>query len=304
MEKVPNVMAGGADLWNSNQMGDQSNQIFDSRHPDGRVVRYGIREHAMASISNGIAAYSEGCFISVTATFFMFYLYAAAGVRMGALNNLKVIHVATHDSIGEGQNGPTHQPVELDSLFRAMPNLLYIHPADSEEVVGAWITGLTADTRPSIISLARDPAGWLIKNTDRVKVKKGDYVLVEMEKTDVTLISCGSELKFACEVASKPTQNGIARRVVGMPCIKLFEEQPIEYQDLVLSSSKEAISDEAYISSMWARFCTASVAINSFGHSGAGREKFARFGVDTDGIIGKGKAAPREHASNSDGLSS
>lgn len=304
MEKVPNTMAGGADLWNSNQMGDQSNRIFDSCHPDGRVVRYGIREHAMASISNGIAAYSEGCFIPVTATFFMFYLYAAAGVRMGALSNLKVIHVATHDSIGEGQNGPTHQPVELDSLFRAMPNLLYIRPADSEEVVGAWITALTADTRPSIISLARDPAGSIIKNTNRGKVKKGGYVLVENEKAEVTLISCGSELQFACEAATRLTQEGIATRVVSMPCIKLFEEQPIEYQVSVLSSSTHVISVEAYVSSMWARFCTASVAMDSFGYSGAGRENFARFGIDTDGVVGKVKAAVQEYANKSHEVSS
>ncbi|KUL85772.1 hypothetical protein ZTR_08486 [Talaromyces verruculosus] len=135
MERVPNLMAGGADLWNSNQMGDQGHRIFDRNHYNGRVIRYGIREHAMASISNGIAAYAPGALIPVTATIFMFYLYAAPGVRMGALNNLQVIHVATHDSIGEGQNGPTHQPVELDSLYRTMPNLQYIRPATGEEVV-------------------------------------------------------------------------------------------------------------------------------------------------------------------------
>jgi dihydroxyacetone synthase len=209
MESIPNLFAGGADLWNSNQMGDQSERIFDGTHPEGRVVRYGIREHAMASISNGLAAYSPGCFLPVTATFFMFYLYAAAGVRMGALSDLKVIHIATHDSIGEGQNGPTHQPVELDSLFRAMPKLQYIRPADSEEVIGAWMTAIGVEHAPSIISLARDPGLSLISCTDRHKVGRGGYVLEEKDNAEVTLISCGSELEFA--VAASKGWNPHAR---------------------------------------------------------------------------------------------
>jgi dihydroxyacetone synthase len=179
ISKIPNLMAGGADLWNSNQMGDQSTRIFDRLHPQGRVIRYGIREHAMASISNGLAAYSPGGILPITATFFMFYLYAAPGVRMGALSNLQVIHVATHDSIGEGQNGQTHQPVELDSLYRAMPTLLYIRPADAEEVLGAWMTALAAREAPSIISLARDPAATNIPNTSRLQVQRGGYVVLE-----------------------------------------------------------------------------------------------------------------------------
>ncbi|KAL1296808.1 hypothetical protein AAFC00_004434 [Neodothiora populina] len=289
MDNIPNMIAGGADLWNSNQMGDQSSRVFDRDSPAGRFIRYGIREHAMAAISNGLAAYSPGCFVPVTATFFMFYLYAAAGVRMGALSDLKVIHVATHDSIGEGQNGQTHQPVELDSLFRAMPKIQYIRPSDSEEVIGAWMVALGAENKPSIISLARDPALSLITNTDRHKVRKGGYVIVEKEDAVVTLISCGSELQFAVEASKQLTAAGIPTRVVSMPSIRLFEEQPEGYQDSVLST-KHIISVEAYVSSMWARFCTASVAMDSFGYSGAGKENFARFGIDTDGIVRKVKA--------------
>lgn len=287
MSKIPNVMAGGADLWNSNQLGDQSSHIFDRQHPEGRVIRYGIREHAMASISNGLAAYSPGGILPVTATFFMFYLYAAPGVRMGALSHLKVIHVATHDSIGEGQNGPTHQPVELDSLFRAMPNLLYIRPADSEEVLGAWYAALVAKNRPSILSLARDPAVTRIPGTKRMNVLRGGYVVIEKDDAIVTLISCGSELQFACAAAQELSLQSIPTRVVSMPCILLFEEQSQEYQDAVLSKCRHIISVEAYISSMWARFCTASIAMDSFGYSGAGIENFARFGLDTDGIVRK-----------------
>lgn len=167
MEHIPSMIVGGADLWNSNQMGDQPSRIFNQAHREGRVIRYGIRDHAMASTFNGISAYAPGCFLPVAATFFMFYLYAAAGVRMGALSNLRVIHVATHDSIGEGQNGPTHQPVEVDSLFRTMPNMQYIRPSDGEEVIGAWIAALDKQVQPSIISVARDPAQCHVPNTDR-----------------------------------------------------------------------------------------------------------------------------------------
>ncbi|KAE9364521.1 hypothetical protein N431DRAFT_520022 [Stipitochalara longipes BDJ] len=294
MSKLPNLMAGGADLWNSNQMGDQSTRIFDSLHPEGRVIRYGIREHAMASISNGLAAYSPGGILPITATFFMFYLYAAPGVRMGALSNLQVIHVATHDSIGEGQNGQTHQPVELDSLYRAMPTLLYIRPADAEEVLGAWLTALAATEAPSIISLARDPAVTAIPKTSRLQVQQGGYVILEKENATVTLVSCGSELQFAYLAAEKLNSDGISTRVVSMPCIKLFEKQPQEYQDSVLSDSPHIISVEAYVASMWARFCTASVAMDSFGYSGLGRENFARFGIDDDGIVKKVKKHVKE----------
>lgn len=285
----PSIVAGGADLWNSTQiMAGQDPSIFGRDHPDGRVIRYGIREHAMAAISNGIAAYSPGCFLPITSTFFMFFLYAAPAVRMGALSDLKVIHVATHDSIGEGQNGPTHQPVELDSLFRAMPKLRYLRPADGEEVIGAWLVALGPEALgPSIISLARDPPPYAVENTDRHKVRLGGYVVLENEEAVVTLVSCGSDLAFTVQAARNLTSGGIPSRVVSMPCIGLFEQQHLEYQDAVLSKTKHVISVEAYVSSMWARFCTASVAMDSYGYSGAGRENFARFGLDVEGIVKK-----------------
>lgn len=300
MASVPSLIAGGADLWNSNQMGDQSTRILDRDNHGGRVIRYGIREHAMASISNGVAAYSPDCIVPITATFFMFYIYAAAGVRMGAINNLKVVHVATHDSIGEGQNGPTHQPVELDSLFRAMPNMLYIRPSDAEEVIGAWMSALSAEKHSSIISLARDPCELVVPNTDRKKVLSGGYVVVEKADAQVTLVSCGSELQFAVGAAAKLGDAGIPTRVVSMPCIRLFERMTPEYQDKVLSDSPHIISVEAYVSTIWARYCTASVAMDSFGYSGLGSANFARFGIDEAGVFRKVQA----HVKASEGRTS
>ncbi|UPL01971.1 hypothetical protein LCI18_012905 [Fusarium solani-melongenae] len=290
MNHIPNIIAGGADLWTSNQMGDHSHRIFDGSRREGRVIRYGIREHAMAAISNGLAAYSPNAIIPVTATFFMFYLYAAPGVRMGALSSLKVIHVATHDSIGEGQNGPTHQPVEVDSLYRAMPNLLYIRPADGEEIIGAWASALEVQGQPVIISLARDPPEIAVPNTSRTKVFKGGYVIVDHPKPVVTLVSCGSELQFAVGAAAKLAEEGIGTRVVSMPCLRLFEAQSAEYQKSVLSDALHIISVEAYVPGFWARICTASIGMDSFGYSGAGRDNFSRFGIDHESVAAKVKA--------------
>ncbi|OAL26887.1 hypothetical protein AYO20_09920 [Fonsecaea nubica] len=290
LDHIPSLVAGGADLWNSNQLGDQSHRIFDSVNRQGRVIRYGIREHAMAAISNGLAAYCHQTIVPITATFFMFYLYAAPGVRMGALSGLKVIHIATHDSIAEGQNGPTHQPVEVDSLFRAMPNLLYLRPADAEEVIGAWLVALSVKDQPVMLSLARDPATTAVPSTDRYKVARGGYVVVEHEKALVTLVSCGSDLPHAVAAAAELTATNIPTRVVSMPSIDLFEQQEELYKISVLSTTRHIISVEAYVSTIWARYCTASVAMSSFGYSGSGAANMARFGLDTRGIVRKVKA--------------
>jgi dihydroxyacetone synthase len=141
-----------------------------------------------------------------------------------------------------------------------------------------------------IISLARDPATTKIPNTDRANVVKGGYVVIEQPNALVTLVSCGSELNFAVAAAQQLTHlHAIPTRVVSMPCISLFEAQPTAYQDQVLGDTEHVVSVEAYVSSMWARFCTASVAMDDFGYSGAGRENFRRFGIDDEGIVRKVK---------------
>lgn len=284
-QSIENIFAGGADLWTSNKMGTYDSQIFGPDNFSGRIARYGIREHAMASISNGIAAYNPpGTFIPVTATFFMFYLYASAGVRMGALSHLRVIHVATHDSFAEGQNGPTHQPVELDSLYRAMPNIQYIRPADGEEVVAAWNLALGACDKPTIISLGRDAPLTPIPNTDRNKALRGGYTIVECVDAKVTLISSGTELQFAAEASKLLNKRGISTRVVSMPSIGIFESQPSDYQDKIVGTSQHIISIEPYIPTVWARFCTGSIGMSSFGYSASGYSNVVRFGFTAEQI--------------------
>ncbi|OQU97216.1 Transketolase, pyrimidine binding domain-containing protein [Cladophialophora immunda] len=266
------LFGGGADLVTSNKLYYSRSDVF---HPPdgfaGRYIRYGIREHAMASISNGIAAYSPGTFVPITATFFMFYLYAAPGVRMGALSHLQAIHFATHDSFAEGQNGPTHQPVELDSLYRAMPNLQYIRPCDAEEVIGAWKVALAARHTPSMLSLGRDPVVTPVPNTDRTQVARGAYVIHDY-----------------------PARTARASRCA--PCLALFDAQDQTYRDAVFPSGDAdgggdpVVSVEEYVPAAWAKYATASIGVAGFGYSASNPSNYARFGLDDAGIVRRVKA--------------
>ncbi|KAL9476448.1 hypothetical protein ACSS6W_006289 [Trichoderma asperelloides] len=210
-QAINSFVVGTADLSPSVHMAWDGKEDF--QHPDlrttcgingsyaGRYIHYGVREHAMCAISNGLAAFAPGAFIPVTSSFFMFYLYAAPAVRMGALQQLQVIHAATHDSIGMGEDGPTHQPIELAALYRSMPNLLYIRPADSEETAGAWIAAIEAKDVSSIISTSRHKLPQL-KHTRRDGVAKGAYVVQEDDDAQLTLIGVGAELSHALDAAA------------------------------------------------------------------------------------------------------
>lgn len=285
------MFGGGADLVNSNKVYYSETDVF---HPltsfAGRYIRYGIREHAMASISNGIAAYSPGTFLPITATFFMFYLYAAPGVRMGALSHLQVVHFATHDSFAEGQNGPTHQPVEVDSLYRAMPNIQYIRPCDAEEVIGAWMVAFASRHTPSILSLGRDPVG-NVPNTDRYKVSKGAYVVVSRPAARLTLVSCGTNLHYVVKAAEILSEEGIPTRVVSAPCFDLFDQQDEDYRTSVFPRDESAIiSIEEYVATTWARYTTASIGMTGYGYSASNPSNYDRFGLDSHGIVRRTRA--------------
>ena len=243
----------------------------------------------MAAVSNGLAAYSPNTIIPVTSSFFMFYLYAAPAVRMGALQHLQIIHVATHDSIGMGEDGPTHQPIELAALYRAMPNLLYIRPGDSEETAGAWIAAINAKKTPSIISTSRHVLPQLM-NTRREGVALGAYVLSENESALITLIGVGAELSFALEVAEKlKAEKGVAARVVSFPCQRLFEQQSLQYKRDTLRRHQAipAVVIEPYAPNGWERYADASISVNRFGHSLPGKAAYKFFGYDIDTLTTK-----------------
>jgi len=295
-EKVKSFMVGTADLTPSVNLSFNDKVAF--QNPDlktscgingnygGRYIHYGVREHAMCAISNGLAAYNPGTIVPVTSSFFMFYTYAANAVRMGALQHLQVIHLATHDSIGMGEDGPTHQPVELATYFRAMPNLLYIRPGDSEETAGAWETAIKFRTGPSIISTSRHNLPQL-KTTKRSMVAKGAYVLEEEQAADITLIGVGAELSFAVNVAKElRSKHSLKVRVVSFPCNRLFEQQPRSYKREVLRRTEgiPAVVIEPYMSYGWGQYADAMVCMKSFGHSLTGKYVYGHFGFTTDSM--------------------
>lgn len=268
----------------------------------GRYIHYGIREHAMAAISNGLAAFNKGTILPVTSTFFMFYIvctlcpqkqnakmllltdnkYAAPAVRMGALQGLQQIHIATHDSIGTGEDGPTHQPIALAALYRAMPNILYIRPCDSEEVAGAFVAALQATSTPSIISLSRQAIEQYPKYSRRDGVLRGGYVFIEDEAADVTLIGVGAEMCFAVRTAKRLlAEHNTRARVVSLPCQRLFDLQPAVYKRQVLRhKSGPVVAIEAYSANGWERYADAAFSMQSFGHSLPGKEAYEYFGFD------------------------
>jgi dihydroxyacetone synthase len=292
--ECPTFMVGTADLTPSVNLTYKDYEIFNP--PDlkptsgaigsykGRYIHYGIREHVMAAIANGLAAYAPKTIIPITSTFLMFYLYAAPAVRMGALQKLKVIHIATHDSIGAGEDGPTHQPVELAAFYRAMPNMEYIRPGDSEEVAGAWKAAIEYEGGPSMISVSRHAIPQFPGLTKREGVLKGAYVLQEEKDAVVTLMAVGAELSFAVNVAKELAKSNTKARVVSFPSHKLFREQPIEYQRQVLRRNEgiPAIVIEGYVSLGWERFADAGVNMQSFGHSLPGKYIYKYFGYTTD----------------------
>lgn len=243
----------------------------------------------MAAIANGLAAFSRGTFLPVTSSFFMFYLYAAPAVRMGALQRLQVLHAATHDSIGMGEDGPTHQPVELAALYRAMPNLLYIRPGDSEETAGAWITAIEAVGMPSIVSTSRHALPQL-KTTRREGVAKGAYVLEEDEQAQVTIIGVGAELSIARDVAAElRSRRGFRARLVSFPCQRLFDRQTLDYRRDTLRRHLgiPAVVIEPYSPNGWERYADAGVNLHTFGHSLPGTAVYKHFGFEVGPIVDK-----------------
>lgn len=203
---------------------------------------------------------------------------------MGALSHLQALHFATHDSFAEGQNGPTHQPVEVDSLYRAMPNLTYFRPCDAEEVVAAWVYGLTSSSRPTMISLGRDPVG-PVSGTDRKRALRGAYVIRESAKAAVTLASCGTCLHRVVAAAAKLEESGMQVRVVSCPSLDLFEEQDAAYKASVFpTDGRPIVSAEEYVATTWARYVTGSIGMTSYGYSASSASNYARFGLDAESI--------------------
>jgi dihydroxyacetone synthase len=244
----------------------------------------------MVAVGNGFAAYQRGMFISIMSTFFMFWLYAAPAVRMSALQKLRFIGIATHDAIGIGEDGPTHQPIALATFYRALPDFNLIRPADAEEVVGAYLVALQEENKPSLFALSRQAVP-LLEGTDRNKVAKGGYVVYGDESTtpDITLLATGAEVARAIEVAKKLSSKlDSSIRVVSMPSLKHFDAQPAAYRRSVIPSNKSlVVAIEAYASFGWAKYAHGGCHMHSFGHSAPQQTLYDHFGFGIDNMTEK-----------------
>jgi transketolase len=273
---IPELMGGSADLTGSNLT--RWKNAVDFQPPStglgdyaGRYIRYGVREHGMGAIMNGLAAY--GTIIPYGGTFLNFVSYAAGAVRLSALSQVRVIWVATHDSIGLGEDGPTHQPIETLAHFRALPNCMVWRPADGNETSAAYYIALTSKHTPSIIALSRQNLPQLEGSTIE-KANKGGYVLHEVEGAAITLVSTGSEVGICVDAAKELEKQGIKTRLVSMPCFEVFDAQSKDYRLSVLPDGIPSLSVEVMTTMGWERYTHEQFGINRFGASGAYKDVY------------------------------
>ena len=285
-EVLPNLLGGSADLTHSNLTRARTQRPVRSDFFEGDYVHYGVREHAMAAAMNGIALH--GGFIPYGGTFLAFADYSRPAIRLAALMGIRVIHVMTHDSIGLGEDGPTHQPVEHLAALRAIPGLLVFRPADAIETAEAWDCALRAETNPSVLCLSRQalPA-FRDATADANLVAYGAYVVVEPEQgRDVTLIATGSEVTVALMAAQLLEQNNIRAAVVSAPCFDLFRQQSREYRTAVLGRVPR-IGVEAAIEGDWGRWLGDSgefVGMTGFGSSAPAEVLYREFGITAEAV--------------------
>ena len=257
----------------------------------GRYIHYGVREHGMAAAMNGIALH--GGFIPYGGTFLVFSDYARGALRLSALMGVRVIYVLTHDSIGLGEDGPTHQPVEHMAILRALPNLLTFRPADAVETAEAWAAALSEKRTPSALALTRQALPALRTTpSDENLTARGAYVLRETEgPRDVTLLATGSEVELAVAAADQLAAQGVKAAVVSMPCWELFERQSEAYRRDVLGSAPR-VGIEAALRFGWDRWLGergAFVGMNSFGASAPAAELYKHFGITAEAVVAAAK---------------
>ena len=294
--KLPQLIGGSADLAPSNlsDMKDTEENVYGTFAPDnyaGRNIHFGIREHAMAAIANGMQLH--GGVQAYCATFFVFTDYCKPAMRLSALMNIPVTYIMTHDSIGVGEDGPTHQPVEQLIALRSIPNMKVYRPADGKETAAAWISALTG-TAPTVLVLTRQALPQY--ENSGLQALKGGYVLEDCEGTpDVLLIGTGSEVELCVEAKAKLAESGVKARVVSMPCIEEFEKQTGEYKESVLPAAVKArVCVEAGSPYSWYKYAGEKgeiVGMSTFGASAPAPQLFEKFGFTAANVVEKAKAS-------------
>ncbi|KAK4994840.1 Transketolase [Elasticomyces elasticus] len=284
---LPELMSGSADLTGSNNTIWQG--AVDFQPPStklgtyaGRYMRYGVREHAMAAAMNGMAAY--GTVLPAGGTFLNFVSYAAGAVRLSALSHQRVIYIATHDSIGLGEDGPTHQPIETLAHFRALPNMMVWRPADGNECSAAYYMAITSMQTPSIIALTRQNLPQLEGSTIK-KAIKGGYVALEDKEAQITLVSTGSEVSICLEACKYlRDKHNVKARVASLPCFEVFDAQEKEYRLEVIPDGVPSMSVEVMSTMGWEKYSHEQFGLNRFGASGAYKDVYNKFEFNPEGI--------------------
>jgi transketolase len=290
---IPELIGGSADLTGSNKTALKGEMSFTADDRRGRYLHFGVREHGMGAILNGISLH--GGLIPFGGTFLVFSDYMRGAVRLAALMEQRVIYVFTHDSIGLGEDGPTHQPIEQLTALRTIPNMVVLRPADANEVAQAWMSALERDDGPTALALTRQA----LPTIDRAKfesaegLQKGAYVLADLGEgpPQLILMASGSEVEIILEAGARFAGDGISIRLVSFPSWELFEAQTAEYREQVLPGAIRArVAIEAGITLGWERWVGgdgAIIGINHFGESAPFEELYERFGLTADNVVQK-----------------
>lgn len=289
-KSVDILVGGSADLTGSVLTKTSSTEVLDSNNYDGRYINYGIREHAMAGIMNGLALHKG--VIPYAGTFFCFADYEKPSIRLSALMGLQVLYVLTHDSIGLGEDGPTHQPVEHLASLRAIPNLNVFRPCDLEETIDCYELALKNKKTPSALIFSRQNLPFIKDKKLVNNVEKGAYVISENEDAEITIIATGSEVSLAMDVKNKLQEFDINTRVVSAPCLDIFDKQSQEYKDNILRKDTLRVAIEAGCSMGWHKYIGEDglffgIRDNSFGISAPAEQVYEYFGLTVENIVNK-----------------
>ncbi len=288
--KVPNLIGGSADLAGSNNTKTKNHKIIKPNDFSGNYIHYGVREHAMCGIMNGIALHSG--LIPYGGTFLIFSDYCKPSIRLSAMMKQKVIYVFTHDSIGLGEDGPTHQPIEQLTSLRSIPNLNVFRPSDLIETFECWQLALESKSSPSVLALTRQGMKPIrVENSSKNKSSFGAYeVLRTGDNVNLTIISSGSETSLASDICHKLATENIYSKVISMPCQELFDQQDEDYKNKILSETELIVSIEASETNYWKKYTGINglnFGINDFGKSAPYKEIYDHFNLNSESIIKK-----------------
>ncbi|MCB0968753.1 MAG: transketolase, partial [Ilumatobacter sp.] len=281
LDKIPGLVSGAADLTGNTgtKLNGQTMNSIDA--PGGRQIAYGVREHGMGSAMVGMALH--GGIIPVGGTFFVFLDYMRPPVRLAALSNAKVCFVYTHDSVGVGEDGPTHQPVEQLATLRAIPDLHVVRPADANETIAAWVDAVRHDG-PTVLVLSRQNIDVV---TDGSAIERGAGVVRPADDPDIVLVATGSEVALCVHAAERLAEAGLDAQVVSMPSWDRFEEQDADYADEVLPIGVPTLAVEAGVSLGWHRYADDVVSIERFGASAPGDVVMEHLGLNVDHVVAR-----------------